>query len=533
MLIPQERLEQEINRRRSFAIIAHPDAGKTTLSEKMLLYGGAIHLAGHVRARKNRRKTRSDWMKLEKERGISVTSAALQFKYKNYQLNLLDTPGHEDFSEDTYRTLMAVDAAVMLLDAARGVETQTIKLFNVCRERKIPIVTFLNKMDMPAKDPFGLMDEIEKTLGITSCPFVWPIASGRDFRGFYDFKRKQVHWYDKQLNQEQTANSDHTTIEKLTGINDTKLKEGMEAETYSKFCEGAELAQEALPGFDEELFLSGDLSPVFFGSAIKNFGLAFFLKHFVELCPPPRSIHLNNNKVLDPRKNSFSGFVFKLQANMNQRHRDRIAFLRITSGVFFRGMNVYHKRLKKNIRLSNPISFFGQERNTVDEAFAGDIIGLSNPGVFCIGDIISSDINELDLPNIPRFAPESFVRLIPKDSSKLKSFHRGLQELGEEGVVQVFRNIDGQSILGAIGQLQFETFQYRLEDEYGAISRLDPMPYETSRWFNAKDKNKFSTYEAIIHDMEGRAVVLFRSKHRLKSFIQSNTDVKLSEHPLN
>lgn len=526
MSFSQSRLDMEVSRRRSFAIIAHPDAGKTTLSEKLLLYGGAIHLAGHVRARKKHRSTRSDWMKMERERGISVTSAALQFHYKGHQLNLLDTPGHEDFSEDTYRTLMAVDAAVMLLDAARGVEAQTIKLFRVCQERRIPIVSFFNKMDMPAKDPFALIDEIEKVLGITTSPFLWPMGSGSDFQGVYDLQKKQVHWYEKQNTSKGAAK------EKLSGMDDPKLKEILEAELYHSFQEGVQLAQEALPLFDRDLFLAGEISPAFFGSAVKNFGVALFLDYFLDLCPPPRILELTNKEKLDPKKDSFSAFVFKLQANMNQKHRDRIAFVRITSGAFFRGMSVYHNRLQKNIRLSNPIAFFGQERNTIDEAFAGDIIGLSNPGIFCIGDSISSDPKGIALPTVPCFAPEIFARLLPEDRTKLKAFRRGFQELGEEGIVQVFRNSEGQPVLGAVGQLQFESFQYRMQDEYGAACRLEKLSYECSRWFDPKDKGSFSSYDMLLNDLEGRPLILFRSAYRLKSFQEEHPQIKLYQHPL-
>ena len=525
----QKRLDTEIARRRSFAIIAHPDAGKTTLTEKLLLYGGAIHLAGHVRARKNRRNTRSDWMKMEQERGISVSSAALQFNYEGYQLNLLDTPGHKDFSEDTYRTLMAADTAVMLLDAARGVQTETIKLFHVCRERNLPIVSFINKMDMPAKDTFALLDEIEKVLGISVTPLAWPIGSGRDFRGIYDLQKKQVHWYTAEAAGSKAA---PTAIKELS---DPQFKSELEPELYVNFCESVTLAQEALPDFDTELFLAGELSPVFFGSAINNFGLDLFLERFVALCPPPQSVLLGNQfgnqqQKLAPNQDIFSAFVFKLQANMNQKHRDRIAFVRITSGAFQRGMSVYHNRLQKNIRLSNPVAFFGQERSTIDEAFAGDIIGLSNPGVFCIGDIISSKA-DLELPMVPRFAPEIFARLNPQDTSKLKQFRRGLQELAEEGVVQVFRSAEGQPILGAVGQLQFETFRYRLQDEYGAPCVLETLAYECSRWFDGAEASAFSSYDRILHDLEGRPVVLFQSLHRLRSFQNDHPNVKLYEHP--
>ena len=519
-----KHLKNEIDRRRSFAVIAHPDAGKTTLTEKFLLYGGAIHLAGHVRARKNRKNTRSDWMKMEKERGISVSSAALQFEYEGYQLNLLDTPGHEDFSEDTYRTLMAVDAAVMLLDAGKGVENQTIKLFQVCQEKKIPIVTFLNKMDMPAKDPFALMDEIEKVLGITSTPFVWPLGSGRDFQGIYDILGNCVHWY---TNVKAGATR---AIEEVSDIYDDRLKSKLDSDLYKNFCNSIELVKEALPSFDEELFTSGYLTPVFFGSAIKNFGLESFLQNFIKLCPPPRKIKLKDSTYLEPRSKDFSGFIFKLQANMNQKHRDRIAFMRITSGHFTRGMSVYHNRLQKNIKLSNPVTFFGQERNTIDEAFAGDIIGLSNPGVFAMGDIVSTN-GKISLESVPRFAPELFSRLSTIDTSRLKAFRRAIQELGEEGVVQVFKDASGQAILGAVGNLQFETFQYRLKDEYRVDVQLEKLNYECSRWFEEKDRSLFSSYDMVLQDLEMRPVILFRSAFRLKSFQETNPKVNLWKHP--
>ncbi|MBX7058070.1 MAG: peptide chain release factor 3 [Leptospirales bacterium] len=515
---------QEIARRRAFAIIAHPDAGKTTLTEKLLLYGGAIHLAGHVRAKRDRRKTRSDWMKMEQDRGISISTAALQFEYKNHVLNLLDTPGHEDFSEDTYRTLMAADCAVMLLDASRGVEPQTIKLFHVCRERGTPIVTFINKMDMPARDPFALMDDIEQTLGITAAPMLWPMGSGKDFRGVYDLQSRRVYRY------ERTTGGAFMAPVSAAGLDDPELKSIMDAETYQQFYEGAQLAQGALPVFDRQSFLDGRISPVFFGSAMNNFGVELFLDQFLEICPPPRPVPLRGGGLLDPGDGAFTAFVFKLQANMNQKHRDRVAFIRITSGAFERGMSVSHNRLGKTVKLSSPVAFFGQERSTVDNAWAGDIIGLINPGQFQIGDALSAGPAP-DFPGVPRFAPEMFARLIPTDTGKLKQFRKGLEELAEEGIVQVFLSADNQNVLGAVGQLQFDVFAFRLQDEYGAPCRLEPLSYERSRWFHERDRDKFSAYDMFVKDTEGRPVVLFKSEYRLQSFQKNNPDTELLEHP--
>ncbi len=519
------RIAAEIEKRRAFAIIAHPDAGKTTLTEKLLLYGGAIHLAGHVRARKDRKKTRSDWMKMEQDRGISVSTAALQFAYEGYYLNLLDTPGHEDFSEDTYRTLMAVDAAVMLLDAGKGVEPQTIKLFRVCQDRGIPIVTFINKMDMPALDPFALMDNIEKVLGITAVPQLWPMGSGQDFKGVYDLRDRLVHRY------ERVAGGAFPSPEATGGLDDPELEKLMDPELYQNFREGAELAQEALPPFDPEEFRTGRISPVFFGSAGNNFGVQLFLDRFIELCPPPEPILLRDENILEPASPDFTGFIFKLQANMNQKHRDRVAFLRVISGAFERGMTVNHVRTKKTVRLSSPVSFFGQDRSTVDQAYPGDIIGLINPGTFQIGDVLYTGNTEPAFEGIPRFAPEMFARLIPTDTSKLKAFRKGLQQLSEEGVVQVFSAPDGQGVLGAVGNLQFDVFRYRMEDEYGAPCRLEALGYECSRWIRDEDRGKFSSYDWIIKDQEDRPVVLFKSDFRLENFLKNNPDVPLYEHP--
>ncbi|MCB1327783.1 MAG: peptide chain release factor 3 [Leptospiraceae bacterium] len=524
MTVARTTIESEVKRRRAFAIIAHPDAGKTTLTEKLLLYGGAIQLAGHVRARRDRRKTRSDWMKLEQERGISVSTAALNFEYDGYYLNLLDTPGHEDFSEDTYRTLMAVDAAVMLLDAARGVEPQTIKLFHVCRERQIPIVTFINKMDMPAKDPFSVLDEIEKVLGITCSPRLWPMGSGPDFKGVFDLESGQVHRF------ERVTGGTFRAPEKTGGLDDPELQSIMDPELYRVFREGAELVREALPAFDPGLFRAGNITPVFFGSAVTNFGVQLFLDHFLKLCPPPSGMRLTDGTRLDPTDDHFSGFIFKLQANMNKQHRDRVAFLRITSGVFERGMTVTNSRLDKPVKLSSPVAFFGQERQTVDVAYPGDIIGLINPGVYQIGDVLASGPVPAFTP-IPRFAPEMFARLVATDTGRLKAFRKGVEQLSEEGVVQVFTTEDGSPVLGAVGTLQFDVFRSRLEDEYGAPCRLEVMPFECSRWIRESDRGAFSSYDRIVKDQEGRPVVLFKSEYRMQSFVQSKPDVPLFEHP--
>ena len=523
-------LVDEIARRRSFAIIAHPDAGKTTLTEKLLLYGGAIHLAGQVKARKNRKSTRSDWMTMEKERGISVSSAALQFDYEGCQMNLLDTPGHQDFSEDTYRTLMAADAAVMLIDGARGVEPQTIKLFHVCRERGIPIVTFVNKMDMPARDPFELLDEVEKVLGITAIPILWPMGSGRDFKGVYDLMEGKVHSF------ERTTGGAFRAPEKVTGLDDPELVKLIDDdEIHGIFVDGVELARGALPPFDKEAFLRGEITPVFFGSAVTNFGVELFLRYFIDLAPSPSPQKLQGGGTFPPDHGDFTAFVFKLQANMNRAHRDRVAFIRITSGVFERGMDVQIARdgvLDKKVKLSSPVAFFGQERSTIDLAYPGDIIGLINPGTYRIGDILTTG----EAPNfrpLPRYAPEIFARLVPTDTGKLKQFRKGVDQLAEEGVVQVFHTTDGTgaAVIGAVGQLQFEVFQFRLEDEYGAPCRLETMGYECSRWIRQEDRKKFSSYDLIVEDEKRNPVVLFKSEYRMKSFQQEKPEVELLEHP--
>jgi len=521
-------LEREIARRRAFAIIAHPDAGKTTLTEKLLLYGGAIHLAGHVRARKDRKSTKSDFMALEQERGISVSTAALQFDYDGMVMNLLDTPGHQDFSEDTYRTLMAVDAAIMLLDASRGVEPQTIKLFKICRERNLPIITFINKMDMPALEAFELLDNVEKVLGISAVPLVWPMGSGKDFKGYFDLYGKNIHRF------ERTVGGAHKAPEAVTGIDDAQVRELMGDEAHAKFCEDVAIAGEALPHFDKEKFLSGEMTPVLFGSAVTNFGVEHLLSHLKELAPAPRPILLDDGAVLEPTEPRFSGFVFKMQANMNKLHRDRVAFLRITSGKFERGMSVTVPRLDKDIKLANPVAFFGQERTTIDTAYAGDIIGIISPGLYQLGDVLferSGSEKPPEFHPLPRFAPDVYARIVLTDTGKTKQFRKGIAELADEGVVQLFNLSEQTPLIGVIGQLQFDVFKYRLEDEYGAPIRLEPLAFECSRWIDVKDAAKAGRFDKIVTDEKGNPVLLFESQFRLRSFQEQNPDVTLHLHP--
>jgi len=522
-------LAREINRRRAFAIIAHPDAGKTTLTEKLLLYGGAIHLAGHVRAKRDRKATKSDFMALEQERGISVSTAALQFNYEGHVMNLLDTPGHQDFSEDTYRTLMAVDSAIMLLDASRGVEPQTIKLFKICRERNLPIITFINKMDMPALEAFELLDNVEKVLGISAVPLVWPMGSGRDFKGYFDLYGKKLHRF------ERTTGGKHRAPEEVTGIEDAQVRELMGEAEHDKFCEDVAIAGEALPAFDKEKFLRGEMTPVLFGSAVTNFGVEHLLANLTDLAPSPRPILLDSGEILNPDEERFTGFVFKMQANMNKQHRDRVAFLRVTSGKFERGMSVTVPRLGKEVKLANPVAFFGQERTTIDTAYPGDIIGIISPGLYRLGDVLfqpgAADSTAPLFHPLPRFAPDVYARIVLTDTGKTKQFRKGISELADEGVVQLFNLSEQTPLIGVIGQLQFDVFKYRIEDEYGAPIRLEPLPFECSRWISQADAAKAGRFDKIVTDEAGNPVLLFESQFRLKSFQEQNPDVVLSMHP--
>ena len=505
-------MAKEYERRRTFAIISHPDAGKTTLTEKLLLYGGAIHSAGAVKARRAQRSATSDWMELEKKRGISITSSVLQFDFGDIRYNLLDTPGHQDFSEDTYRTLTAADCAIMLIDAAKGVEEQTKKLFHVCRMRGTPIVTFVNKLDRPARDPFELMREVEEVLGLHTVPMTWPVGSGDLFKGVYDLQGKRV------LTFERTAKNATKAPVKVGGIDDPKLDELLGVEQAEELRVGVELLEGAGDDWDRERFLSGDISPVFFGSALTNFGIEPFLEEFAGICPPPGPRETNAG-VVKPGDDEFTSFVFKVQANMDPSHRDRIAFMRICSGKFESGMRVFHYRLGKKIRLARAEQLFADERQTVHEAWAGDIVGLHDPGLFRIGDTLASHA-PVTFDAVPRFSPEHFARLELVDPLRRKQLQKGLDQLSEEGTVQLFfePGREKDPICGVVGQLQFDVLAYRLEHEYGAQVRLDRLGYSFARWVieaGGPEALKAARVPLAATDVDGLPVALVRDQWEL------------------
>ncbi len=462
MSVIQQELLKEVRRRRTFAIISHPDAGKTTLTEKLLLYGGAIRLAGSVKARKAQKHAVSDWMEIEKQRGISVTSSVMQFEYENYCINILDTPGHQDFSEDTYRTLMAADSAVMIIDSAKGVEEQTRKLFHVCKMRGIPIFTFINKMDRAGKDPFELVEEIEKVLGIQSYPMNWPIRIGGSFLGIYNRKLSQIELFDGANHGQSIVASTKNKVE------DQVFLDLLGEAAHNKLTEDIMLLDMAGDEFSRKKVLKGELTPVFFGSAMTNFGVQVFLEEFLELTTPPLSRNADIGE-MDAESERFSGFIFKIQANMNPTHRDRIAFLRICSGKFIKGMEVNHVQGGKIIRLSQPQQFLAQDREIVEEAYAGDIIGIFDPGIFKIGDTLCEG-GSFRFEGIPVFAPEHFARVYTKNSLKRKQFMKGIEQISEEGAIQIFHQKDAitqEFIIGVVGVLQLEVLEYRLKNEYG------------------------------------------------------------------
>ncbi len=527
MLQSKSSILTEIERRRTFAIISHPDAGKTTLTEKLLLYGGAIQLAGSVRARQNQRKATSDWMELEQKRGISITSTALEFPYGGCQLNLLDTPGHQDFSEDTYRTLFAADAAVMLLDSAKGVEPQTLKLFAVCRQRGVPILTFINKMDRPGRDPFDLLDEVEKVLGIAACPMNWPVGSGTDFKGVYEASTRNLHLFERVEHGAKRAPV------RVTSPDDPSLAAVIGQDLQQVLLDDLSLLEGAGTGFDREAFLQGRQSPVFFGSAVTNFGVQLFLDTFIDLAPPPGPRPLSNGDTW-PVDEPFSGFVFKIQANMDPAHRDRIAFLRICSGRFERGMLVTHCQSGKPVRLSQAHRLFGQERIPVEEAYAGDIIGLVNPGAFSLGDSVSAGPPVVFEP-IPRFQPERFAVLRLADPAQRKSFVKGLEQLAEEGAIQVLFRQPGDfrdPILAAVGPLQFDVVQHRMQGEYSVKTQLEPMAFTCARWIVDPQANVNVTYGSrLVYSPSGARVVLLESDYWLRQFEKDNEGVQLSSTP--
>lgn len=505
-------IEAQINRRRTFAIISHPDAGKTTMTEKLLLYGGAIRLAGSVKARKSSKHAVSDWMEIEKQRGISVTSSVLQFEYDNYCINILDTPGHQDFSEDTYRTLMAADSAVMLIDGAKGVEAQTIKLFHVCKMRGIPIFTFINKMDRASKNPFDLMQEIEDVLGIHSYPMNWPIGIDGDFKGVYNRENKKVELFDG-------GNHGQSFVHSETGsVDDPIFTEKLGEFYHKRLTEEIELLDMAGEQFDLSQVLKGQLTPIFFGSAMTNFGVEPFLIDFIKMAPCPQE-RIAGESIIVPTDNPFSGFIFKIQANMNPAHRDRLAFLRICSGKFEKGMETWHTRTGRKIRLSQPTQFMAQERTVVEEAYAGDIIGLFDPGFFNIGDTLSLNDANLKFDGIPIFPSEHFARVTFADSMKRKQFQKGIQELSEEGAIQVFKQLDigvESLIVGAVGVLQFEVLEHRLKNEYGVGIRMQILPHHHARWIgnlNLDPKKLTLTSSTLIAtDKDGMLVLLFENE---------------------
>ncbi|MEO5912658.1 MAG: peptide chain release factor 3 [Luteolibacter sp.] len=533
--IPSPALQREVSRRRSFAIISHPDAGKTTLTEKFLLYGGALNLAGSVTARKNQRATTSDWMDLEKQRGISVSSTVLQFEYKDCVVNILDTPGHKDFSEDTYRVLTAVDAAVMVVDAGKGIESQTRKLFEVCRRRGVPIFTFMNKLDRPARPSMDLLDELESVLGIHAFPVNWPLGDGPRFRGVYDREQKQVHLFQR------TVHGAYRAPVAVSGIEDESVKDALEEGTYRQVCDELELLEGAGAEFDLGKILAGELTPVFFGSAANNFGVQLLLDRFLELSPPPTP-KVSGEMLIDPASAEFSAFVFKIQANMNPKHRDRIAFVRIVSGKFERDMDVVNGRTGEKVRLANSQRLFARERETVDDAFAGDVVGLVGNYDLLIGDTLSSKPG-VTFDEIPRFAPECFSFLHNKSTAKYKRFRDGLQQLLKEGVASEFQLLDtGGSqvpLLGAVGPLQFEVLQYRLEGEYAAETRIEQANWSLARWLKPKEgdplapeaRPNLSLGAALARDSNGWLVALLPSEWALKTFADKNEDWILSEQP--
>lgn len=498
-------------KRRTFAIISHPDAGKTTLTEKLLLYSGMLHTAGMVRGRKGRKAAASDWMAMEQERGISITASAMQFTYKGKIINVLDTPGHEDFSEDTYRTLTAADCAVMVIDAAKGVEKQTRKLFEVCRYRKIPVITLINKMDMPGRDPLDLMHEVEELLGIDSIAFNWPIGQAKSFVGVVDRKRQICLFFTKTA----TGGAQKALVDEVP-LADSGLKERLGSEEWLRLQGELELLEMAGNVFNRERFLAGEVTPVFFASALTNFGIEHFFDSFIELAPPPQAREALDETGaairIDPVATPFSGYVFKVQANMDKGHRDSMAFLRICSGRFERDLVVKHHRLGRDIRLSRPHGMVAGERTTLDEAYAGDVIGVINPGVFAIGDTISLK-GGYNFKPLPQFQPEIFAKIQPKDVGKRKSFDKGVLQLTEEGAVQIFHSYEewgGEPIFGAVGQLQFEVMQYRLKDEYGVETLLSSLPFSCSAWLIGDCKTfKKTTGALIVQDRQNRPMVLF------------------------
>ncbi|HRF49181.1 MAG TPA: peptide chain release factor 3 [Anaerolineales bacterium] len=520
-----ETLHKETARRRTFAIISHPDAGKTTLTEKLLLYAGAVNQAGSVRARKNQRAATSDWMAMEQQRGISITSTVLQFEVQGCVINLLDTPGHRDFSEDTYRTLMAADSAVMVLDSAKGIEPQTKKLFEVCRQRNLPILTFINKLDHVGRDPLELLDEIEQVLQLHVAPLNWPIGSGEAFQGVYDLRAQQVLLF------ERTVHGQFRAPVQVTNLEDPLLAETIGERAHQRLREDAELLAGAGAPYDQEAFLAGYLTPVFFGSALNNFGVEPFLEALVALAPSPRPRESDIGEI-EPTTPAFSGIVFKIQANMDPQHRDTMAFLRVCSGRFEKDMSVHHPRLGRKVRMSRPHRLFARDRETVDEAYPGDVLGFSNPGIFRIGDTVSAG-EPFSYAPIPPFQPERFAVLRNTTIEKHKQFYKGLDQLREEGVVQVLFAVDQarrEPILAAVGDLQFEVVTSRLETEYGVETLLERLPHTEARWLIGEAEDIREMYLPMqslrVRDQDQRDAVLFSTAWDLRYGLEKNPNLK-------
>ncbi|UQS83262.1 peptide chain release factor 3 [Bombilactobacillus thymidiniphilus] len=519
-----EQLAQEVAKRRTFAIISHPDAGKTTITEQMLLFGGVIRSAGTVKGKKTGNYATSDWMEIEKKRGISVTSSVMEFDYQGKHVNILDTPGHEDFSEDTYRTLMAVDAAVMVIDSAKGIEAQTKKLFKVVKQRGIPIFTFMNKLDRDGREPLDLIGELEDLLNIEGCAMNWPMGSGKTLRGLYDMHNQRVELY-HPTNEDQRfvaldANGHLPADNELTADS-----------IYQQTLDDVSLLQEAGNTFDPEKIAQGKQTPVFFGSALTNFGVQTFLDEFLRLAPAPSSHKLADDQEIAADASQFSGFVFKIQANMNPKHRDRIAFIRIGSGEFTQGMDVTLQRTQKDLRLNNATEFMSDQREQVKHAVAGDIVGLYDTGNFQIGDTIYTGKQALKYPALPQFTPEMFMEVTAKNVMKQKSFHKGMQQLVQEGAVQLYRNYQtGDYILGAVGQLQFEVFKFRMQNEYNTEVVMKPIGSRIARWIDPEqlDPAMSSTRNILVKDLHDQPLFLFENQFAQRWFSDKYPDVKLT-----
>ena len=512
---------KEIERRRIFGIISHPDAGKTTLTEKLLLHGGAIHQAGTVKARKGKYAT-SDWMEIEKQRGISVTSSVMQFEYNGKRVSIMDTPGHNDFGEDTYRILTSVDSAVMVIDAAKGVEAQTEKLFKVCSMRHIPVFTFMNKLDRDAMEPLTLLEELENALGLPSVAVTWPIGNGAYFEGIYDRLKNKVYLYKEKR---EIALSDE-------GVYDKQLDDIIFSENLTALRDEIELLDGAGNEFDEELISKGELSPVFFGTALADFGVTEFLEHFLDMSPAP-GVRKTVDGEVSPSDPFFSGFIFKIQANMNPAHRDRLAFLRICSGTFERGMNVTLSRTGKQMKLNQSTQLMANERDTVDTAIAGDVIGIYDTGNYQIGDTLTTAPKKLFFEPLPTFPTELFMKVRPVDTMRAKHFQKGVDQLAQEGAIQIYRNRYNEVVLGAVGQLQFEVFEYRLMNDYNYSVRMEPMNFSVARWVKNKKAEELYDFEnsrcALVFDHFERPILLFANKYTLNNFMDKNTDIELVE----